>query len=861
MPPVLEFQHLRIPHVHSGKANLTGGSGESQQTKENKLRAQEHSDFILGKGRRLNEYWQRVREGRDPSAPELPREVPLLIQVDPKIDIDAVRTAFGFEIVAEYEDGYLVVAHDDLSFRSLEDKLSKLIGGQRGGGNAAKIYDLVDQEDQASKLARILSDELLAAWGGIDDTATYIVDVSVECQGTIEQPDVPARAERDTDETYARKLERHQQKLRETFLEWDELKLQRETDLERFVNGYEGTVEDIVDAINDGGAFSLADSFTARIRISGKGLRDLALNHAFIFEISTPETISGPISTTILGPEGAVTAEFQQPHPESPSVCVIDSGLQQAHPIINGAVNPAHSICMIPGMHGNVADEVTPNGHGTRVAGAVLFPQGIPRTGVHQHKCFVQNARVLDSNNRLPISIFPPKVIRDLVEKFNSEEFGVTKIYNHSISGNRPCPTKQMSAWASSIDLVSYHRDVLFIQSAGNIPETSTDPIQRGIREHLKNGDVYPEYLLKKSCRIANPAQSLSALTVGSVANPWTDGVRASFASAVASPSPFSRAGLGIWGDVKPEVVEFGGDLATDNGTPPTFTNPEEICPELIRAQNAPGPHFLRDEVGTSFSTPKVASIAVDIQKLFPGEAATLYKALIVQSARWPEWAFNDVRRQMRDKYIRYFGYGLPDASRALMNNEHRVTLHTSGEIRVKAGDVHVYNVPVPREITTQANNQRILVETTLCYLAEPRRTRRTHKRYLGVWVDWVTSRMNEPQNTFLGRVAKEFNKIRDNNPAIPWTLGMRENEGNIGETRRNLGTTQKDWAIVEAHQLPNSFCIAIRGHKGWSTDPEAYAKYSLVVSFESIDNDIEIYHPIRTEIDGLTVETAPLEV
>ena len=52
-----------------------------------------------------------------------------------------------------------------------------------------------------------------------------------------------------------------------------------------------------------------------------------------------------------------------------------------------------------------------------------------------------------------------------------------------------------------------------------------------------------------------------------------------------------------------------------------------------------PGPAFDRDQAGTSFAAPKVTRIAAYIQAALPDEPALLYRALIVQSARWPVWA------------------------------------------------------------------------------------------------------------------------------------------------------------------------------------------------------------------------------
>jgi len=152
------------------------------------------------------------------------------------------------------------------------------------------------------------------------------------------------------------------------------------------------------------------------------------------------------------------------------------------------------------------------------------------------------------------------------------------------------------------------------VQSAGNLQTNGPAPYI-GIKEQLDAGKPYPTYLSEPSSRIANPAQSLQALTVGSIAygdfqqDDWS-----TFGQEDGHPSSFSRSGPGIWNVIKPEVVEYGGDDCR------TSNNPVEVragaiagaCPELVRStMYPPGPAYDRDAIGTSFAAPKVARIAV----------------------------------------------------------------------------------------------------------------------------------------------------------------------------------------------------------------------------------------------------------
>jgi len=83
---------------------------------------------------------------------------------------------------------------------------------------------------------------------------------------------------------------------------------------------------------------------------------------------------------------------------------------------------------------------------------------------------------------------------------------------------------------------------------------------------------------------------------------------------------------------------------------------------------------------------------------------------------------------------------------------------------------------------------------------------------------------------------------------------------GLIRGARRNCGTVQKDWAIVKSNSLPDSFCIAVVGHQGWSHDPDSTAKYCLAVTLDVIGQEVSIYDPLRVAVDELQVELEGLE-
>lgn len=621
--------------------------------------------------------------------------------------------------------------------------------------------------------------------------------------------------------------------------------MKREETIENFVSEYNGEIMQLADGISE--ITDLPDSFSARLKISGKCLLDLALNFAYIFEISEAETIvmgDSPQNNDSLTENVQIEAPIQS----APIVCVMDSGIQEEHKYLAPAIIRDESVSLLPNNF-NTSDEVTGGGHGTRVTGAVLYPRTIPSDGNYHLPCWIRNMRILDENNCLPEDVYPPKTIAIAVQKYNVESSPPTKIFNHSIGSRRSCEMKHMTSWAAEIDSQSYNNDVLFIQAAGNI---STDVISA----YWQAGYPYPEYLDRELCRISNPAQSLQAITVGSVS---ATELETDDYIALGKPmevSSFSRSGPGIWDVLKPEVVEYGGTHVYNKGSvPPQLTTPPEVCPELIR-KSPEGPAFARDNVGTSFSAPKVTYIASQIEKVLPESPALLYRALIAQSARWPN-NINDVSKEECVSTLRHIGYGVPDVERATHNDEYRITLLTPLPMELGDDEAHIFQIPIPEELSNVGEDYDILVEVTLSYAANPRRTRRYVKGYLSTWLDWCCSRIGEKAETFARRIF-ETGSIIDDDGDFNWVLGEATNRGAAEGYSRKNGTLQKDWCIIKSNQLSNAFCIAVRGHKGWGGLFKA--KYSLAVSFEAINQDIPIYEPIRNEIESV-VESSEIEV
>ncbi|MEA5598769.1 S8 family peptidase [Rivularia sp. UHCC 0363] len=843
---VKENNHL--PHIElrlttKGSAvPVRGGGKPNPRTTANTNNRQGHGKRLKNSIDSLIYDWQDIKEKREeegkPSLPE--NAIPIILQVDPTaFDAEDLRK-YGIEVIAELEEGYIVGASvEDNEFSSLQKKIEQFIKAEKGGGKVPEIWEIIDGRRRPEY---IVSPELWNQWDEIKDEILFVVDVGISCIGTKSLfSDHPKQKDNESDDNFATRVNNWINKRDITYQQWDDIKSEREDEFTNFVQAYNGeNLSSFIDGETTKYA-ELPDSFSCRIKISGKGLKDLVFNFPYIFDVSEPDEFAEILPKSSLSDADSPSFQLEPPEPNAPKVCNIDSGIQERHTLLRPAIDSPNSKSWVPGEISKTSDYVSNGGHGTRVAGAILYPRTIPRSGSQKAICWIQNARVLDANCQLPKSLFPPNLLADIVSYYIGTG---TKLFNHSIAGSVPCRKQYMSAWAATIDNLTWQNDILFIVAAGNLPlDTRTGLTRLSVKEHLATNRIHPDYLLEDSCRIANPAQSFQALTVGSIASCDRHVPPYSSISKKDQPSAFSCSGLGIWETIKPEVVEYGGDLVRDEGVPPNITSPKEVCPELVRSTLRGGPAIASDNVGTSFAAPKVTHILALIAAEFPNENSLLYRALIVQSARWLEWAFSE--NINKKDVLRLIGYGLPDVNRALGNSPNRITLITQEERQIKARQAHVFQVKLPEELLSQGEEIEILVEVTLSYKAQPRRTRRNRRKYLSTWLDWDCSKKGEDPDSFLARILEEYDAPDDaekGEGSFKWELGKQNNHGKIKEVSRSAGTIQKDWTVVKSFQLREAFCIAVVGHQGWNNDPDAQAPYSLVVSFEALKSNIPIY-------------------
>lgn len=823
-----EFPHLKLPFKVDGGYEFRGGGGgeKGQRTLDNLKFRQEHGKWLNSQMNALKGGWGKMKNKMEDDGRPLanPNDIPIYLKVDPGsfVNIDSLAH-WGIEVISEEEDGYVIGASTDnlAAFEKNVQEFLKQEGTYKD--TASKIWEF---SSNAAWRQKLLKGDLSKIWQELDDKKNYIVELSVSCY----VPNIklyPQQKDYDSEEKFDAKVEEYKLHERELTLLRDDKQLLRESEIEAYTEIYGCELLDIWD--------NQVDALFFKVSLNGAALRDIVFTYQYLFEVKVEPTFAIEaeedkneieLNITILPPvEGAV------------KICVIDSGIQEEHILIAKAIDSPSSKSYVNGEP-EVADFVKQSGHGTKVAGAILFPYEIPKGGNYQLETFIQNARILDRHNMISRNEFSPRLIEKVVNDFDG-----TRIFNLSVCDDDAYIGAHMPALAASIDKIIHEKDVIFVIAAGNLYEDSVLTHNLGIKQHFEGGVSYPEYLNEDGSRIANPGTSYFAITVGSIS---VHNYEDEDYKSIAGPnyvSPFSRCGLGMWGCIKPDVVEFGGDLVK-NKLSNHIRKEKATSPELVNSTMHGAAATGRDVNGTSFSVPKVSYILGRLQSEHPGESAQMYRALLIQSARLPSHCFENPN--LND--FRYYGYGIPNLDRAINNSKSRITFVKNGKLGPKKADI--YHLKVPNELKGEGKDFRILVDVTLAFTSRTRVTRKGSHSYLANWLEWKSSKYNESFTSFRARTLTyldldldtiENGEYDEGQGAIQWCLRENPKWSNNG-INRNKSTVQKSWAIISPHQFNSEFSIAVIGHTGWDKNMENQTDYALCVSFEILDAELNIY-------------------
>ena len=547
--------------------------------------------------------------------------------------------------------------------------------------------------------------------------------------------------------------------------------------------------------------------------------------------------------------------EFHEPDESAHGVLIIDSGIISNHPMLERCIGGEENF---QEEEPQIQDTV---GHGTAVAGCAAYGdiESCLETNNFTPSNWIFSAKVMYAErNEITGTVSaiydPAKLIehqlKDAVESFLSNVEYHIRVVNISLGNSNEVWHKNYNRQlplAALIDELAFEfPNVIFIVSVGNHDPTG---IYGTIEEIISN---YPVFLTDSAdFKIINPATSSLALTVGSIAGKvriereryGAEQIKTSVASED-QPSPFTRTGFGINGMIKPELVEYGGNLILYDNYGRIV---EDRGGKIALLNNRTTEDIIQYDYGTSFSAPKVAHLVGKIVNHFPQGSGNFIKNMLLIGSDYPfepsKNFYQTADKKSAEKaHLAICGYGLSSFERAINSFSNRVVLWDEGQIGLN--QMKVYSLHLPDIFFSEQGRKKIIV--VLTFNPETRLTR--GDSYLGNRMEFHLFHSINPQALIekYGVITEQAEQI-----GVPEDLKKFEIDFFPGGNTRKAGCHQKAWK--EYRRQPKSIpappiSLALLNFNKWITDENRMQDYCISVAFEH-EKEIALYNKIRTNI------------
>jgi hypothetical protein len=565
------------------------------------------------------------------------------------------------------------------------------------------------------------------------------------------------------------------------------------------------------------------------------------------------------------------------PPENAPSVCLLDTGVNQGHPMLAVLFHPDDNQTIFG--DGDSSDCYPGDGHGTLSAGLAAYGdlRGIlNHSGPSPQSHKLEGVKMIDGARPHEPANYGD-VTRQAVNTAETRHRERNRIFAMPISSEGTNDGRP-SSWSAAVDALSFGSEEegepkrLVILSAGN-----TDYL------NAESPLAYPEATLHSA--IENPGQAWNALTVGAVTHRTIretdpESRRLRVMAPPGGLSPHSRTSQ-PWDPhwpIKPEIVLEGGNIAIGEDAQPQRRDSLDLLSTSKIIRRRPIAPFR----ATSASAALAAKLAAEIRADYPSMNPETVRGLMVHSARWNDTMLNgiDPHRQGTSAEVaailRKYGYGEPDAARARASASNAVTLFREETLRpfTNGGglnDCHIHTLPIPANLLSDPQMGDAIMRVTLSYFIAPspsasNRMPGSRYRYAGCLLRFDTRNANESEDDFLTRVG-QVAADDENGEGEEQEIATTPNRRRINHRQWALGPSlrAKGGSLIHdvwkgsATDLLTMKQIAVFPKKGWwsyrTFDRDSpwhrckqrQIRYSLIVSIETMANV-----PLYAEISNL---------
>ena len=543
----------------------------------------------------------------------------------------------------------------------------------------------------------------------------------------------------------------------------------------------------------------------------------------------------------------------------SPSVCLLDTGLNEQHPLLQPVADPAD-------MHSyNKTAWGTDDryGHGTPMAGLAVYgdlTEPLAHNGPIELTHRLESVKIMPEPGYHNDKRLYGAITRESISRVEINP-NRKRVYCMAVTTPDGRDRGKPSSWSATVDALALDYDRLIILSAGN-----TDRAQR---HHYPNSSL--------TDAVHDPGQAWNALTVGGYTEKvWLDTTRYSGWLPIAptgdlSPSSCtSMEWVKSW-PIKPDIVMEAGNMTISpvDGTADFIDDALQLL--------STGHQFTMGKQLISFGDTSAAAalaarLAAMVQGQYPDYWPETIRALIVHSAQWTsamQVRYLPQRKQDRrqDHYrqlLRYCGYGVPSTDDLFWSTQSILTLIAQDSLQpffkdgsqIKTRDINLHSLPWPTEALQALPEQtQVEMRVTLSYFIEPNPGERgwaNKYRYASHGLRFDVRRPLESLEAFQQRVNQQARdeEIRPNRRTVKesgvWVLG---------DNLRKLGSIHSDTWYGSAAELAERGYIAVYPVLGWWKERAnlqrwgKLARYALIVTIKTPGVETDIYTPVVNQI------------
>lgn len=572
------------------------------------------------------------------------------------------------------------------------------------------------------------------------------------------------------------------------------------------------------------------------------------------------------------------------PNATFPTVCVLDSGINAAHPLIQPGLAGAWTVDDDWGTD----DHHAHGGHGTPMAGTVLHGDLFwPMNGTSETVL----THTVESVKFLPPTGFPPTeppkygvITQAAVAIAEIERPEAVRSFCMAVS-TAEFPPSGPSSWSGAIDQIV----------SGSMPGDHQENVEaKDLPKRMfmvatgnRAGGMKAQVLTHQS--LEDPAQSWNALSIGGYTAKDVgpaDDISLTPLVEANHKSPFSCGSQTLPTDltpIKPEVLFEAGNMVVDLADYCDWHEAVSLLATGADIVNEPLVPFW----ATSAATAVAGNFVGQLKAALPGLWPETYRALIVQSAEWPEpirskfigtgahWRTGKTgSKAAKQSLLRDVGYGVPNLARAIASAKSDVTLMAQADIQPYAmgkgspvfNEIHFYDLPWPRDVLEGMENAIVTMKVTLSYFIEPNLTGRAATRpdtYRSYGLRFALKKRGETPEQFQARQSVYEDEYAEGDGG-----GVKETSyWLLGPKAVQAGSLHCDLWRGHAIDLSLHDHLAIHPVGGWwksHMGQQRYAdrgRYALLISLTADDRSVDLYSEVTAEVDAHIAAQAAAEI